>query len=62
MTRQSLLLKGHGDFDVYDLERSMETFVQAKIVRTYNHGSNQVYELTEEGKNLLFKNEEKKDE
>jgi len=60
MTRQQMLIKYWGDIDSIDLDRVIETLVQAEAITAQRVGKNIVYELTNKAINLYssFKEEE----
>lgn len=60
LTRREMLVKGYGDFDVNDLDRVMDSFIQSGLVKMEAHGANSRYTLTEQMMTMLKNLEEKK--
>lgn len=54
-TRRKLLSDGYGNFDAHDLDRVMETFEQAGLVKSWSAGKDIWYRLTENAIHLLTK-------
>lgn len=55
ISREELLVKGYGDFDVTELDRIIETLIQTKFLQQTGTAGKPVYKVTETGKNLWSK-------